>query len=74
VNNRNLDTLEVDTGTAPRLLPRASGLGRVLVAESGISDVKQARLSREAGAHAVLVGNALMRDPLLITSLLEVGR
>jgi indole-3-glycerol phosphate synthase len=69
VNNRDLENLQMDTNTALRLLPGVRDSGRVFVAESGIEDASQARLYREAGAHAVLVGNALMRDPGLLTLL-----
>jgi len=62
VNNRDLRTFAVDLATTERLAPRVPE-GTVLVAESGIlrhADVE--RLER-AGAHAVLVGEALMREP-----------
>ena len=62
VNHRDLRTFEVDTGLTARLrpmIPRAL----VLVAESGIHDAAGARAMREAGADAVLVGEALMRAP-----------
>jgi indole-3-glycerol phosphate synthase len=59
INNRDLRTFQVDLGTSERLAARVPG-GTVVVAESGIlrhADVE--RLER-AGAHAVLVGEALM--------------
>ena len=58
VNTRNLETLEVDAGTAERLLPRIPA-GVVAIHESGVAtraDVERAALS---GADAVLVGSAL---------------
>lgn len=61
INNRNLETFEVDLGTTERLAKRIPS-GVVLVAESGIftpDDV--ARLER-AGANAFLVGESLMRE------------
>jgi indole-3-glycerol phosphate synthase len=61
VNNRNLETFEVDLATTERLAKRIPS-GVVLVAESGIftpDDV--ARLAR-AGASAFLVGESLMRE------------
>lgn len=61
VNARNLKTLEVDRGTFARVAPLIPD-GIVKVAESGIRDshdvVEYARL----GAHAVLVGEALVKD------------
>lgn len=59
VNNRNLNDFSVDTGCACRLsklLPE----GAVFVAESGIKNGNDAKKMREAGADAVLVGEALM--------------
>jgi indole-3-glycerol phosphate synthase len=58
INNRNLETLEIDHGRSERLLPCIPERV-VVVAESGISvrgDVE--RLAR-SGAHAVLVGSSV---------------
>jgi indole-3-glycerol phosphate synthase len=60
VNHRDLRTFEVDLGLTERLrkvVPKEV----VLVAESGIHDADDARRMREAGADAILVGEALMR-------------
>lgn len=62
VNNRSLSTFAVDFNTALRLRPLIPE-GIVTVAESGIHHPEQARLLREAGYDAVLVGHALMRAP-----------
>ena len=61
VNARNLKTLVVDPGTFGRLAPLA-GPDTVLVAESGISGVDDARRFLVEGARAVLVGEALVKD------------
>lgn len=61
VNNRDLETLEIDLGLAPRLLseiPRE----RVVVAESGYRTAEDVRALRGL-ADAVLVGSALMKHP-----------
>ena len=64
VNNRDLRDFTVDLGTFERL---ASSLaGATLVAESGVKTPEDARRLREAGADAVLVGEAAMRDPALV--------
>jgi len=60
INNRDLRTLAVDIGTTERLAPAAS-TGALIVAESGIGDADQAARAAAAGAHAVLVGEALVR-------------
>lgn len=64
VNHRDLRTFDVDLSLTARLRPMIAR-SLVLVAESGIHDAATARAMREAGADAVLVGEALMRaaDP-----------
>lgn len=60
VNNRNLKDFSVDTENSRRLrdlIPRDV----LFVSESGVSGAEDVRLLREAGADAVLVGEALMR-------------
>ena len=62
VNNRNLKDFSVDTGNSRRLrelIPR----DRVFVSESGVKTPEDLRAIREAGADAVLMGEALMRSP-----------
>ncbi len=70
VNNRNLRDFTVDLGTFERLAPRLAGA--TLVAESGVKTVGDARCLRDAGADAVLVGEAAMRDPALVARLASV--
>lgn len=60
VNNRNLQTLTTDLGTSVRLLPLIPP-GHVAVAESGIFTADDVERVARAGAHAVLVGEALVR-------------
>jgi len=67
VNDRDLRDFTVDLGTFERLAPRLAGA--TLVAESGIKNPEDARRLRDAGADAVLVGEAAMRDPGLIAHL-----
>ncbi len=64
VNNRNLSTFQIDLSFAERVIPRMPR--HILkVAESGIKTPEDARRMRAAGAHALLVGESLMRaaDP-----------
>lgn len=63
INNRNLNTLEVDLGTFESLAPRALQTGIFLVAESGVHTREDARRMMDAGADALLVGTALMDGP-----------
>jgi indole-3-glycerol phosphate synthase len=67
VNNRDLRDFTVDLGTFERLAPLLSSA--TLVAESGVKAPEDARRLRDAGADAVLVGEAAMRDPELIAEL-----
>lgn len=60
VNNRNLADFSVDAGNAARLRSLVPA-GTLFVSESGISSREDAKAARDAGADAVLVGEALMR-------------
>jgi indole-3-glycerol phosphate synthase len=64
VNARDLETLEVDAGRARRQLARIPA-DRIGVLESGIATREDVVVAVEAGASAILVGEALMRadDP-----------
>ncbi len=64
VNNRNLKTFAVDLATTEQLAEEVPD-DVLLVSESGIKSVEDARRVLEAGANAVLIGEALMRahDP-----------
>ena len=63
INNRNLNTLEVDLGTFERLAPRAKEAVVFLVAESGVHSREDAMRMMRAGADALLVGTELMNRP-----------
>jgi indole-3-glycerol phosphate synthase len=63
INNRNLNTLQVDLGTFERLAPRAKEAGVFLVAESGVHSHEDALRMIQAGADALLVGTELMARP-----------
>ena len=65
VNNRNLHDFSVDLATFERLAPKLAGA--TLVAESGVKTADDAGRLRDAGADAVLVGEAAMRDPSLVS-------
>jgi len=63
INNRDLSTLEVNLGTFERLAPRAKESDVFLVAESGVHSRDDAIRMASAGADALLVGTAIMKDP-----------
>jgi indole-3-glycerol phosphate synthase len=63
VNNRNLKTFEVDLGNTAKIAAHFPfHEQRVLISESGIRDVTDASTVAQVGAHAVLVGETLMRS------------
>ncbi|MEM0359400.1 MAG: indole-3-glycerol-phosphate synthase [Candidatus Hadarchaeales archaeon] len=60
INNRDLDTLEVDLSRTERLAPLIPS-NITVVSESGIGTPEEVRRMLRAGAHAVLVGTSLMK-------------
>lgn len=60
VNHRDLATMQIDMGLTARVAPRVPP-GVVLVAESGIKTAADVAALAEVGAHAILVGESLMR-------------
>jgi indole-3-glycerol phosphate synthase len=60
INNRNLATLNVDLGVTKRILERNNAEGKIVVSESGINTPADLRFLRECGAHAFLIGSAIM--------------
>ena len=62
VNARDLSTFAIDRRTQLELLARAPR-DRIVVAESAIETRAQGAAAELTGAHAILVGSALMRAP-----------
>lgn len=67
INNRDLATFTTDLATTERLAARLVAVGVVVVGESGIFTHDDVCRLEAAGADAVLIGEALMREP-------DVGR
>ncbi len=61
INNRNLQTFEVDLAVTERLRPLIPGACTV-VAESGVFTQQDAQRLKNAGADALLVGESLMKS------------
>jgi indole-3-glycerol phosphate synthase len=61
INNRDLNTLEVDLNVTERLAARVSQ-DRLLVAESGLSTPADLARMARAGASVFLIGESLMRE------------
>jgi len=62
VNHRNLRTFSIDMSLTERIA-KLCGPHTVLVAESGIRTRDDVQRMADAGAHAILVGEQLMRSP-----------
>jgi indole-3-glycerol phosphate synthase len=62
INNRNLDTLEVDTSVTREILKKQSKGKSVVISESGISDSQTIRELRKVGADGFLVGTSLVQS------------
>lgn len=71
VNNRDLQTFAVDPATTLRLLPRYPS-GATAVSESGIRTRRDVERMRDAGVHAVLVGESLITKPDLAAAAREL--
>ncbi len=66
INNRNLEDFTVDIGTTQQLIAQRQeqlhSLGITLVSESGLHTAADLALVHEAGAHAVLIGESLVKQ------------
>ena len=62
INNRDLQTFEVDFNTTLELRKHVPG-GKVLVSESGIFTREHVRKLEGGGVDAILVGESLMTEP-----------
>ena len=60
VNNRDLAVFKTDLAYSEELIPKIPA-GILAVSESGIWNQEDARRARDAGAKAILVGEALMK-------------
>ncbi len=69
VNNRDLDTFKTDLAVTEALAPRLTAAGVAVVGESGVFCYEDIERLEAAGAHAVLVGEGLMRQPDLTQAL-----
>lgn len=72
INNRDLKTFETRIETSLELLPMLPA-GCLAVSESGFFTADQVRTVVAAGAHAVLVGEALVRAPDVAAKVRELA-
>lgn len=61
INNRNLDTLEIDLKTTKKILEGYKKT-RPILAESGIETVEDIQYLKKCGADAFLVGSSIMKS------------
>ena len=61
INNRNLDTLEIDLGTTETIL-KDRDEKRIIISESGVELPKDIQFLRKCGADAFLVGSSIMKS------------
>jgi len=75
INHRNLETFDMDMKLSEKLIPLIPN-GKIIVAESGITDHETVVELSKAGADAFLVGEHLMRqdDITVATSGLKYGK
>jgi indole-3-glycerol phosphate synthase len=62
INNRDLDTLDVDTSVTSAILTNQSKGKNVVISESGISDSRTVRELKKIGADGFLVGTSLIQS------------
>src|SRR6267143_2181284 len=61
INNRNLDSLEIDLNTTKEILKNRNEK-RIILSESGIESPKDIKFLHECGADAFLVGSSIMKS------------
>jgi len=61
INHRNLDTFEMDMELCDKLIPMIPN-GKIIVAESGVSNVETIKRLSAIGADAFLIGEHFMRQ------------
>ena len=71
INNRDLHTFKIDLTTSEKLIPRIPK-DKVIVAESGISTHAEVLRLKQAGAHAILIGETFLREHDVAKKIQEV--
>ena len=62
INNRNLDTLEINLETTKQILENFQK-SKIVLSESGIKSTKDIKFLRDCGADAFLIGTSIMKNP-----------
>ena len=61
INNRNLDTLEINLETTKQILENFQK-SKIILSESGIRSTKDIKFLRDCGADAFLIGTSIMKS------------
>jgi indole-3-glycerol phosphate synthase len=71
INNRDLNTFEVDLATTERLRPLIPS-NKIVISESGIKNRHDMQRLKEMGVNAALVGDALMSSTDIAAKMREL--
>src|ERR671910_24599 len=74
INNRNLNTLEIDLGVTQRLLEKYDKGNNIIISESGISSPEQIVSLKKAGADAFLIGTSIIESVNIASKVKELYR
>ena len=61
INNRNLDTLEINLETTKQLLENFQK-SKIILSESGIKSAEDVKFLHDCGADAFLIGTSIMKS------------
>ena len=73
INNRNLDTLQINLGATRDILSSVS-TDAIVISESGISTPEHIRYLKESGADAFLVGSSIMKKSNVYGAVRELAK
>jgi len=71
INNRNLDTLEINLDTTKQILENFQK-SKIVLSESGIKSTKDIKFLRDCGADAFLIGTSIMKSSDIQNSVSEL--
>ena len=71
INNRDLDTLQIELNTTVELVKKIPK-NKVIVSESGIKTRDDVLKLKDAGVHAILVGESLLRSDDIVAKMKEL--
>ena len=71
INNRNLDTLEINLETTKQILENYQE-SKMILSESGIKSAEDVKFLRDCGADAFLIGTSIMKSSDIENSVSEL--